>query len=64
MLTISQASLLEHRRRPNGLRQMIVAVSEAAKGEEESMMTYLLGLVAFAVAGYMFFTKRETKAES
>lgn len=41
-----------------------VAVSEAVKVEEESMMTYLLGLVAFAVAGYLFFTKRETKAKA
>lgn len=41
-----------------------VAVSEAAKGKEESMMTYLLGLVAFAVAGYLLFTKRETKPKA
>lgn len=41
-----------------------VAVSEAVKVEEESMMTYLLGLVAFAVAGYLFFTRRETKAKA
>jgi len=41
-----------------------VAVSEAVKGKEESMMTYLLGLVAFAVAGYLFFTKRETKPKA
>ncbi len=38
------------------------AVSGAVKVEEESMMSYLLGLVAFAVAGYLFFTKRESKA--
>lgn len=38
--------------------------SEAVKVEEESMMTYLLGLVAFAVAGYLFFTKRETKVKT
>ncbi len=37
-------------------------VSGSVKAEEESMMTYLLGLVAFAVAGYLFFTKREQKA--
>lgn len=41
-----------------------VAVSEAVKVEEESMMSYLLGLVAFAVAGYLFFTKRESKAKA
>lgn len=40
------------------------AVSEAVKAEEESMMSYLLGLVAFAVAGYLFFTKREPKAKA
>ena len=34
------------------------------KVEEESMMSYLLGLVAFAVAGYLFFTKRESKAKA
>ncbi len=38
--------------------------SGAVKVEEESMMTYLLGLVAFAVAGYLFFTKRETKPKA
>lgn len=36
----------------------------AVKAEEESMMSYLLGLVAFAVAGYLFFTKREPKAKA
>lgn len=41
------------------------AVSDATvKVEEESMMTYLLGLFAFAVAGYLFFAKRESKASS
>ena len=40
-------------------------ISDAAvKVEEESMMSYLLGLVAFAVAGYLFFTKRELKAKA
>jgi hypothetical protein len=38
------------------------ASDAAVKVEEESMMSYLLGLVAFAVAGYLFFTKRESKA--
>ncbi|MDP3589957.1 MAG: hypothetical protein Q8R54_05395 [Methylobacter sp.] len=41
-----------------------VAVSEGVKAEEESRMSYLLGLVAFAVAGYLFFTKRETKTKA
>lgn len=36
----------------------------AVKAEDESMMSYLLGLVAFAVAGYIFFTKRESKAKA
>ena len=40
------------------------ALSEGVKAQEESMMTYLLGLVAFAVAGYLFFTKRETPKAS
>lgn len=35
----------------------------APKAEEESMMSYLLGLVAFAVAAYLFVTKREPKAK-
>ncbi|MGZ4969285.1 MAG: hypothetical protein ACXV8O_12565 [Methylobacter sp.] len=30
---------------------------------EDSMMTYLLGLIAFAVAGYVFLAKREPKAK-
>jgi hypothetical protein len=29
-------------------------ISSPVKAEEESMMTYLLGLVVFAVAGYIF----------
>ncbi len=36
-----------------------VAVSGAAKVEEESMLSYLLGLAAFAVAAYMFLSKRD-----
>ncbi len=36
-----------------------VSVSSAAKVEEESMLTYLLGIAAFAVAGYIFMNKRE-----
>lgn len=40
------------------------AVSTAEKVEEESMMTYLLGLVAFAVAGFLFFNKRDSKAKA
>ncbi len=39
------------------------AVSAPVKAEEESMMSYLLGLVVFAVAGYIFLGKREQKAE-
>jgi hypothetical protein len=39
-------------------------VNGAVKVEEESMMSYLLGLVVFAVAGYLFLTKRESKAKS
>lgn len=39
------------------------AVSAPVKVEEESMMTYLLGLVVFAVAGYIFLGKREPKAK-
>ncbi len=42
----------------------IEAVPSEAVKAEESMMTYLLGLVAFAVAGYLFFTKRETKVKT
>ncbi|TAK62328.1 hypothetical protein [Methylobacter sp.] len=41
-----------------------VTVSGAPKAEEESMMSYLIGLVAFAVAGYLFLTKRESKAKA
>jgi len=36
-----------------------VAVSNAVKVEEESMLSYLLGLAVFAVAGYIFLSKRE-----
>jgi len=38
-------------------------VSAPAKVEEESMISYLLGLVAFAVAGYVFLGKRQSKAK-
>ncbi len=38
-------------------------ISTAVKVEEESMMSYLLGLVVFAVAGYIFLGKRESKAK-
>lgn len=42
-----------------------VVVSSTVKAEEESMMTYLLGLVVFAVAGYLFLSKRDkSKAKS
>lgn len=40
----------------------VAAVSGTPKAEEDSMLSYLLGLVAFAVAGYLFLTKREPKA--
>lgn len=36
-----------------------VAVSSAVKVEEESMLSYLLGLAAFAVAAYVFLSKRD-----
>jgi len=36
-----------------------VAVSGAVKVEEESMLSYLLGLAAFAVAAYVFLSKRD-----
>jgi len=39
------------------------AVSAPVKAEEDSMMSYLLGLVVFAVAGYIFLGKREQKAK-
>jgi hypothetical protein len=39
------------------------AISTAVKVEEESMMSYLLGLVVFAAAGYIFLGKRESKAK-
>ena len=35
-------------------------VAVTAKVEEESMLTYLLGLAVFAVAGYIFLGKRDT----
>lgn len=35
-----------------------VAVTQSAK-EEESMLSFLLGLAVFAVAGYLFLAKRE-----
>ncbi len=41
----------------------ISAPTATVKAEEESMMSYLLGLIAFAVAGYIFLAKREPKAK-
>ncbi len=38
-------------------------ISAPVKAEEDSMMSYLLGLIAFAVAGYIFLSKREPKAK-
>ncbi|MDO9046532.1 MAG: hypothetical protein Q7U66_02200 [Methylobacter sp.] len=38
-------------------------ISATVKVEEESMMSYLLGLAVFAVAGYIFLGKRESKAK-
>ncbi|MGZ8905753.1 MAG: hypothetical protein ACXW1U_08505 [Methylobacter sp.] len=40
-----------------------VAVNAPVKAEEESMISYLLGLVVFAVAGYIFLGKREPKTK-
>lgn len=40
-----------------------VSVSAPVKAKEDSMMSYLLGLVVFAVAGYIFLGKREQKAK-
>lgn len=36
-------------------------VSAPVKTEEDSMMSYLLGLIIFAVAGFIFLSKREPK---
>ena len=45
--------------------QTATADVAAVKVEEESMLSYLLGLAVFAVAGYVFLTKREKpKAKS
>jgi len=41
-----------------------VAVTGVEKVEEESMLSYLLGLAVFAVAGYAFLRKREPKVKS
>lgn len=38
------------------------AVSAPLKAEQDSKMSYLLGLVVFAVVGYIFLGKREKKA--
>ncbi len=35
------------------------AVTEPEKAEDESMLSFLLGLAVFAVAGYLFLAKRE-----
>ena len=48
---------------PEQAKAADVEVTTAAKGEEESMMSYLLGLIVFAVAGYIFLSKREPKAK-
>ncbi len=39
------------------------AISTSVEVEEESMMSYLLGLAVFAVAGFIFLGKRESKAK-
>lgn len=39
-----------------------VEASAPVKADEESMLTYLLGLGAFAAAGYAFMRKREPKS--
>jgi hypothetical protein len=39
------------------------SVSAAVK-PEESMLSYLLGLAVFAVAGYLFLSKRESRAKA
>ncbi|WP_432743801.1 hypothetical protein ABXJ76_02535 [Methylobacter sp. G7] len=41
-----------------------VAVSGVEKVEDESMLSYLLGLAVFAVAGYAFLRKREPKIKT
>lgn len=41
-----------------------VAVSGVEKVEDESMLSYLLGLAVFAVAGYAFLRKREPKVKA
>ena len=38
-------------------------VSAPVKTEEDSMMSYLLGLIVFAVAGFIFLSKRAPKAK-
>lgn len=38
-------------------------VSAPVKAEDNSMMTYLLGLIVAAVAGFVFLSKREPKAK-
>jgi len=38
-------------------------VSAPVKAEDNSMMTYLLGLIVVAVAGFIFLSKREPKAK-
>ncbi|MFU8789713.1 MAG: hypothetical protein ACNA7G_11840 [Methylobacter sp.] len=40
-----------------------VAVSKAEKAPEESMLSYLLGLAVFAVAGFVFLGQRAPKAK-
>jgi len=40
------------------------AVTGVEKVEEESMLSYLLGLAVFAVAGYAFLRKREQKVKA
>lgn len=41
-----------------------VAVSGVEETEEQSMLSYLLGLAVFAVAGYAFLRKREPKEKA
>lgn len=43
--------------------EVSAAPAAPVKAEDESVMSYLLGLIALAVVGYIFLTKREPKAK-
>jgi hypothetical protein len=56
---VKKSTIPESSSASEGVTADDAVVSEVEKVEEESMLSYLLGLAVFAVAGYIFLSKRE-----